>query len=142
MPMPISSRLYQCGRCHAQVIVCRRCDRGQRYCAKGCSQAARKESLQRAGKAYQATRIGRVNNAARQCRFRQRQKQKEEKVTHQRSFKNLLCDLLQNKPEGPEKASLQPGLSTILYCHHCGAECGHFLRSHFLHSNRFNRVLR
>jgi hypothetical protein len=29
MPVPDSARLFVCTRCRAQVIVCRRCDRGQ-----------------------------------------------------------------------------------------------------------------
>ena len=38
--MDPSARLYHCARCHCQVILCRRCDRGQVYCA---DDRARKE---------------------------------------------------------------------------------------------------
>jgi hypothetical protein len=74
--MPTSSRLYQCLRCHTPVVICHRCDRGQRYCAKGCCKKARIASQKRARKKYQTTRAGRFNNAARQQRFRTRHKQK------------------------------------------------------------------
>ena len=77
--MQNSSRLYHCCRCHAQVIICSHCDRGQRYCTGGCSADARASSLKRASKKYLSTRAGRFNNAARQARFRERKKQK---VTH------------------------------------------------------------
>jgi len=33
--MSLSARLYHCQRCHTQVIICSRCDRGQRYCPGG-----------------------------------------------------------------------------------------------------------
>jgi len=32
-----------CARCRAQVLLCSRCDRGQRYCSQACSFAARRE---------------------------------------------------------------------------------------------------
>ena len=70
MLIQTSSRKYQGLRCHALVIICHHCERGQRYCANGCSKKARKDSVQRAGKKYQKTRRGRFNNAARQQRYR------------------------------------------------------------------------
>ena len=73
--MQTSSRLYQCLRCHIPVVICHRCDHGQRYCANGCSKKARMVSQKRASEKYQTTRAGRFNNAARQQRFRNRQKQ-------------------------------------------------------------------
>jgi len=137
--MQSSSRLYQCCRCHAQVIVCRRCDRGQRYCTGGCSKAARKESIKRAGRKYQGTRPGRINNAARQQRHRDRQQQK---VTHHRSVAIMLRDLLQTLPDPFKRAELPAKPGAILRCHHCGTLCGPFLRSDFLHSSQFRRRFR
>lgn len=32
-----SARLFLCACCRIQVLVCRQCDRGQRYCADGCA---------------------------------------------------------------------------------------------------------
>jgi hypothetical protein len=137
--MQSSSRLYQCCRCHAQVIVCRRCDRGQRYCTDGCSQAARKESIKRAGGKYQATRPGRINNAARQQRYRERQQQK---VTHHRSLAIMLRDLLQPLPDELKKVDMPVEPGATVRCHHCGAVCDPFLRSDFLHSSQFRRRFR
>lgn len=62
--MQISSRLYHCCRCHAQVIVCSVCDHGQRYCPGECRHQARSESLKRAGKKYQATAPSSVEQLA------------------------------------------------------------------------------
>ena len=73
-------RLYRCQRCGCVVLICGRCDRGQRYCASGCAHEARQACLRRAGKRYQQSSKGRRRHAARQQGHRHRQKQK---VTHQ-----------------------------------------------------------
>jgi len=139
LSMQTSSRLYHCCRCHAQVIVCRRCDRGQRYCTGSCSQEARVASLKRAGKKYQASRAGRFSNAKRQQRFRYRKKQK---VTHHCSLQILCHDVLKNKPNWPDEPKMHRQISTTVCCHHCGSVCEPFLRSDFLHSSRFTQVFR
>lgn len=72
-------RLYRCARCNQKALICSGCDRGQIYCAKGCADQARRESLHRAGATYQNTFQGRRKHAARQEQYR-REKQK---VTHQ-----------------------------------------------------------
>jgi len=139
MSMQTSSRLYQCARCHAQVIVCPRCDRGQRYCHGGCAQAARADSLKRASKKYQSSRPGRFNNAARQQRFRA---QKKQIVTQQGSTQKRLRDLLAIQLTRSDKAQ-KPGLpGAPLRCHHCGEVCEPFLRHDFLQSHRLKRPLR
>lgn len=66
-------RLYNCRRCGVQVRICRRCDRGNIYCAGECAQIRRRESLRRAAARYQRTRRGAHRHAARQRRFRTRQ---------------------------------------------------------------------
>ena len=137
--MPSSSRLYQCCRCYAQVIVCRQCDRGQRYCTGGCSSAARKESIKRAGEKYRATRRGRINNAARQQRHRERQQQK---VTHHRSPAIMRRDLLPTLPDELKRAGMPVKSGATLRCHHCSAVCDPFLRSDFLHRSQFRRRFR
>lgn len=137
--MKTSARLYHCLRCQSQVIICRICDRGQRYCTKGCSAHARAESRQRAAKKYQSSRQGRFNNAARQCRFRQRQKQK---VTHHCSIQVPHHDVLKNQARGSIKVKVPAQISSILRCHHCNEVCGPFLRHDFLQSTRFKRPFR
>ena len=132
--MPVSSRLYHCCRCHAQVIICTRCDRGQRYCSGQCRYLARTASGKRATQKYQSTRKGRFNNAARQRRFRE---QKKQKVTHQGSAIRPLHDLLKVPLTVPEKTQQLPLPGTTLHCHYCGAVCQPILRPDYLHSRRF-----
>ncbi|MCK5477339.1 MAG: hypothetical protein KAI44_00330 [Methylococcales bacterium] len=129
MSMQTSSRLYQCHRCHAPVVICHRCDHGQRYCAKGCSKKARIASQKRASKKYQATRAGRFNNAARQQRFRVRQKQK---VTHHCSFQIPPHDVLSKQLKTPKSPMPHQKQTKIIHCHHCGEVCSPFLRHDFL----------
>ena len=76
-------RLYSCARCAAQVRICRRCDRGHRYCTGACARIRRRESLHRAGARYQRSRRGAYPHAARQCAWRARCAQE---VTHQGSI--------------------------------------------------------
>jgi hypothetical protein len=56
-----SARLFNCARCRRQVAICSHCDRGNIYCDKRCSQAARRRSCRQAGKRYQKTRRGRLS---------------------------------------------------------------------------------
>jgi hypothetical protein len=78
-----SYRLYNCARCAQQVRICRRCDRGNRYCAAGCGRERRRESLRRACSRYQQSYRGACKHAARQRAWRSRHAQK---VTHQGSL--------------------------------------------------------
>jgi hypothetical protein len=76
-------RLYSCARCAKQVRICGDCDRGNRYCAEGCAQIRRRESLRRASSRYQQSYRGACKHAARSRAWRQRHAQK---VTHQGSL--------------------------------------------------------
>lgn len=69
------ARRFNCARCHIQVFICRRCDRGNIYCPT-CAVLARKESLGRAGSKYQSTVKGKANHAARQQEYLIRKEQK------------------------------------------------------------------
>ena len=80
-------RLYNCARCAQQVHICRRCDRGNQYCAGECAQIRRRESLQRAGERYQRSYRGACAHAARQRAWRERQTQE---VTHHGSLSSAL----------------------------------------------------
>jgi len=131
--MSPSARLFHCARCHRQVILCRACDRGHVYCGKGCAQAARRASVQRAGIRYRRTRRGRLSNAERQHRYRARR----QKVTHHRSVAPpppaVLADsaaragrpAFRTRPDGP----------TAIRCHRCGREVDPFLRRDYLHTS-------
>ena len=126
--MKRNARLYHCARCHRQVVICRHCDRGHRYCKTGCAQQARRKSLRRAHQKYQSSRKGRLANAHRQHRFRQRQRKK---VTHQTSTKPVRRDslLMSSNALNLLKAFDVDG---DIRCHFCGCDCEVFLRNHFL----------
>lgn len=66
------ARLFVCARCRVQVLLCTRCDRGQRYCGRVCSRAARLQSLCAAASRYQRSWGGRIAHAARSRRWRRR----------------------------------------------------------------------
>ncbi|GAB4035745.1 MAG: hypothetical protein Fur0014_01760 [Rubrivivax sp.] len=70
------ARLFVCARCRAQVLLCSRCDRGQRYCGRTCSRASRVQALRAAGRRYQDSRAGRMAHAARSRRWRQRRRER------------------------------------------------------------------
>ena len=101
--MEATGRLFLCPCCRTQVVVCSRCDRGQIYCAAGCAEAARRASLQAAGRRYQKSRNGRLKHAERSRRYRLRQ----QNVTHQGSMPPAQDDLLlANSAVGREPAAV------------------------------------
>lgn len=132
MPISSSARLYQCQRCRRQVMVCQPCDYGQRYCAHGCRQRARKDACKRAQQKYQNSHKGRMTNALRQRRFRQRQKAKLKKVTHQTSLSSSANDLLIQKRVAHKKTPKKPKTHNQNVCHFCGCRCGPLFRVGFL----------
>ena len=69
------ARLLVCARCRTQVLLCSHCDRGQRYCGRACSRAARMDSQREAARRYQRSRVGRMAHAARSRRWRQRRRE-------------------------------------------------------------------
>ena len=125
-----SARLFFCARCHGQVILCRACDRGHIYCGKGCAQAARRASQQRAGARYRRTRRGRWNNAERQRRFRARR----QKVTHHRSAPQLPPAVVPDNAACADRSAFpaRDHDPTAIYCQHCGREVDPFLRRDYL----------
>ena len=137
--MQSSARLYSCCRCQAQVIICSQCDRGHRYCTGQCATDARSASLKRASDKYRSTRAGRINNAHRQKRYRQRQKQI---VTHQGSQLVVSHDVLKAQSHWPEKVKKHAQSGSVLFCHHCGAIGEPFLRQDFFHQSRFSGSFR
>ena len=130
MPMENTARLYHCARCHRQVVICRRCDRGNIYCAHGCARKARKASLRAAGNRYQKSRRGRLNHADRQRRYRARC----QKVTHQGSPPQPPDGPLPTGPERPTgERRTEPESGNEIRCHFCHCLCSSFLRRDFLH---------
>ena len=66
------ARLYLCARCRVQVILCSRCDRGNRYCGRQCRHQARAEARRQTAQRYQRSWRGRIAHAQRSRRWRQR----------------------------------------------------------------------
>lgn len=90
-----SARLYNCARCSCQVVICRHCDHGNRYCPE-CAPLAFRESHRRADAEYQKTDRGKENHTARQQRYLIRL---EEEMTDKGSPGSL--------PESPSRANAE-----------------------------------
>ena len=127
-----SARLYNCVRCHCQVIICSHCDYGNRYCSGHCSAQSRLEKQREACQRYQSSSKGRHLHAKRQRHYRQRQK---EKVTHQGSPELVPYDLLITEPKRVTTNQKSLFLTEKIhhYCHFCGCRCSEQLRWAFFH---------
>lgn len=119
-----SARLYHCSRCHIQVFICSRCDRGNIYCGPCCSQESRVQNHRIANRKYQKSLKGKQKHAERQRRYRER---KKNNVTDQSSSHLPSNDLLLGEPN--EKKSR---MESIIHCHFCGEEVSPFLRHGYL----------
>lgn len=140
--MPQTGRLYTCARCREQVVVCRRCDRGQIYCPSGCAALARRERQRAAGARYQASRRGRVVHAERSRRYRQRRRASREIVTHQGYVAQPTDGLLAvTVPMPIRKATAATTVTDSVdpspCCKHCGVRCPGGLRLGFVRHRRF-----
>lgn len=133
--MPPSARFFLCALCRKQSVVCRSCDRGQRYCSKACSETRRAQLQREANQRYAATRVGRHNNAIRQNDSRARERAKKndvaEIVTDQGSEPDGFTDNLVRDRSGSINKPIkhQP---TDMRCHFCSQCCDPLLRSNFL----------
>jgi hypothetical protein len=137
------ARVFTCGRCQAEVVVCRPCDRGQRYCGRVCSAQVRRACQRGCGSRYQRSRAGRSAHARRQARYRQRQPQK--KVTHQGSQEPcgdavLASELAAQMPAPQEATHATPDRERVpeiaqaavpprWRCHWCARACDGIVRS-------------
>ena len=75
--------MFLCAHCRVQVVLCSRCDRGNRYCGRICRRQARDGARRQTARRYQCSRAGRLAHAQRMRRWRQRHA--AQKVTHQGS---------------------------------------------------------
>jgi len=105
------------------VVICRRCDRGHRYCGHLCALQARRQSTRRASGRYQSGRMGARRHAARQCRYRERRTKQE--VTHQGSAAVAIAPMLA-ADDNDYTAFLRRGLRP---CCICGRLCGPRVRT-------------
>jgi hypothetical protein len=129
--MEHSARIFNCLRCHCQVIICSHCDRGNIYCGSICSQEARLKSVRAAGKRYQNTFRGKLKHARRQKRYRER---KLKKVTHHTSHITTVNVLL--PPDANESTEVTE--NNKVCCHFCGCLCNLSLRVAVLAGNKIH----
>ena len=130
---PPQGRMFLCADpgCRVQVVICSDCDRGHIYCAD-CAPHARRRSLHRAGRRYQASGRGRIKHAERSRRYRGRQN----KVTHHGSLSDRTDALLAVDPaiikEPMPLDSRQPPRRQRWCCMRCGRCCSAHVRQGFL----------
>lgn len=152
------ARLYLCARCRVQVILCSRCDRGNRYCGQACGHQARTEARRQAAQRYQGSWRGRIAHAQRSHRWRQRRAARDaaggagvaaHNVTHQGSRQGVAWAPLAacthdsatvevagtaagitapRAPPEPDSATSTSGWA----CRRCGARQGAAVRLGFL----------
>jgi hypothetical protein len=123
------------------VVICRRCDRGNRYCPT-CAPLARAEKQRAAGKRYQKTVAGTLNHKARHEQYKANL---EKKVTHQadlevgkkrESIRATLLGGHENRNECREQPPV-PSSTSQLRCDFRGRPCtdrrarGRFPGAHF-----------
>lgn len=116
-------RLYLCGQCRRQVVICSGCDRGNIYCG-ACAPLARRRSVRAAGARYQQGRRGRHKHAERTRRWRAR----KNNVTHHGSPDAGPDDVLAQAPAVVAPAQIRPPG----HCLFCGRRCPDFVRRDFL----------
>jgi hypothetical protein len=126
-----SCRMFLCVRCRSQVLVCRRCDRGQIYCIGTCAKEARRERQREARRRHQATARGRAMHADRNRRYRARVRC----VTDHGVVKTHKTAALVRLEvfAALSEASSSRKSSTRHRCHHCGHSVSAFVRRSALH---------
>jgi hypothetical protein len=156
-------RRFLCDFCQCAVYICSWCDRGQRYCSRRCSQAARRRTWRESGRRYQQSRGGRRAHARRQATYRQRRAVRrcalclhpppgppgvsKKKVTHQGSPREtssgtvVACTRPTPTPD-PTQPSIPPATGPDLRCAFCGAPCQPWVRHDFLRCRRPRRAWR
>jgi len=140
--MSASARLYFCARCRAQVMICRRCDRGQIHCSSHCANEARRASVREAGQRYQQGRPGRFCHAQRQRAYRIRRAASptpppapvpsaDDKVTHQGSVNpDARDEVVLARDRSCQR--VHRSITRRVGCRFCGEPCSEFLRWGFL----------
>ena len=121
-----SCRMFLCARCRSQVLVCRRCDRGQTYCIGSCAKEARRDRQREARRRYQATPRGRAMHAERSRRYRARSRcVTDQGPATERKAGSLLA--LRAYAEVAEPSVSRKFVGYRL-CHRCGRSASAFLR--------------
>jgi hypothetical protein len=123
-------REFDCRRCGKRVCVCRRCDRGQVYCAADCASQSRRACLRAARERYQKSRRGAHLHADRQRRYRARRALRRrtigKMVTDQgsvaaRVMGTVVCSGIAANPERTDDPACAPPGTVSRRCDFCGA---------------------
>jgi len=133
-----SCRLFLCARCRIQVLICRRCDRGQIYCAGICAQEAPRERQRGARRRYQATPRGRAMHAERNRRYRARRRCVTDHGLYGAQGERFVPPVNTASTDRP-RSGTAPGLGL---CHRCRRSASAFLRLSFLRRRRVGRRFR
>jgi hypothetical protein len=142
------ARLYLCARCRIQVVLCSRCDRGNRYCGRACRHQAREDARRQTAQRYQRSWHGRMAHAQRSRRWRQRRAAAAGRgsdvhnVTHQGSQPGVRAaplaawthDTASTDPHTTAAASAPQHIAaqTCWYCRRCGTSQPARVRQGFL----------
>lgn len=111
----LSCRLFLCCRCHHQVVICRRCDRGQIYCGPDSALEARRRNQREARRRYQATDRGRHMHAGRSRKYRARDcRVTDQGLTPSRQPETLCAAAMMAQPAARITAR------RLLVCYPCG----------------------
>ena len=70
----LRQRVCRGSDCQALFWICRRCDRGQRYCSSACQVQARRQQCRRANRRHQRSPEGRQDHRDRQQEYRRRRR--------------------------------------------------------------------
>ena len=133
----VSCRLFLCGRCRSQVLVCRDCDRGQIYCFGTCAQDARRENQREARRRYQATPRGRAMHAARSRRYRARGQCVTDHSPPNEQKAGPFLELEVGEALSERSRSRRSPLQWL--CHHCRRSASEFVRLSPLRPRRNRR---
>lgn len=143
------ARRYHCARCHCPVLICSHCDRGHVYCFDGCREAAYQERCRRNARRYRSSAKGRQNNAQRQQRFRDSNRDSSTPVSDNSSIRIPGVDAPDAGTTGTEKSkkvthrgSALSGAGVVLpvtrntgtpmRCNRCQRSCSVYVRLGFL----------
>jgi hypothetical protein len=132
-------RLFLCGLCRKQVLICRRCDRGHVYCGHDCALEVRRGRQREARRRYQASERGRQMHADRSRQYRARGRG----VTDQGQ---KLATKPAQRPKQPDAAdeAAQPAIINagvrVTVCHRCGQSVSDLVRMAPIRRPRKRRV--
>lgn len=129
----LEGRTAQCGVCSAEFLVCRSCDRGQRYCSGPCARVGRTDRQRLARRRHQASPEGLLDHRDRNRSWRQRRR-----VMDTTSGKLATERKLESARHEPPVTPLRRRKHTGR-CHFCGTFLGRWRSRGAYHSGAAGR---